>query len=196
MNDYENSENQDLTDQQDLKEQTEKATNELTTYIDIGKKDKQSKIFNKQDKDVYKTLIQFYIINRQWVKKWKDYVKFQSYKSRQKFPYYYNQVKTTPPPIDPKLHPGPIDNQSLLVPFNEFLNDGDENNPENQVIKGDLNEREHLKIISKDRWQLFFESYGGGPTIIKQQISEGTGYQTRKVVELYDRKVRILSYLA
>jgi hypothetical protein len=76
--------------------------------------------------------------------------------------------------------------------MNEFLNDGDEGNFENQVIKNDLNEREHLKIISKERWDLLLNSYGGGPEIIKQQISEGSGYQTRKVVELYDRKVWLL----
>jgi hypothetical protein len=53
MNDYENSDTQDQSiDQQELQRVTEKATNELTSYIEIGKKDKQGKIFNKQDKHV------------------------------------------------------------------------------------------------------------------------------------------------
>jgi hypothetical protein len=57
MNDYENTDTQDLstTDQQEIKQLTEKATRELNSYIEIGKKDKQAKIFNKQNKEVKKS---------------------------------------------------------------------------------------------------------------------------------------------
>jgi hypothetical protein len=76
-----------------------------------------------------------------------------------------------------------------LVNITDFLNDGDASKVENQVISRELNEKEHFKIISKERWEMLVEGYGGGPAIAKPEITEGSGYNSRKVVEVYYRKV-------
>ena len=88
--------------------------------------------------------------------------------------------------------PGPIDNSVLLVPFNEFLNDGDEKNPENQVIRHDINQREDIKIVSKQIWSFFYDKYGGGSEIKKSSIEEKQRYSNipKKIIEIYDRKVK------
>jgi hypothetical protein len=88
--------------------------------------------------------------------------------------------------------PGPIDNSTLLVPINEFLNDGDANNPENQVIRHDINQREEIKLVNKQIWEFFYDKYGGGPEIKKGTIEEKQRYSNipKKIIELYYRKVK------
>jgi hypothetical protein len=77
--------------------------------------------------------------------------------------------------------------------MNEFLNDGDVNNPENHVIRHDLNQREEVKIVNKQIWDFFNEKYGGGPEIRKQAIDEKQRYSNipKKIIEIYYRKVKI-----
>ncbi len=72
----------------------------------------------------------------------------------------------------------------------EFLNDGNKDNPENQVIKHDINQREEVKIVNKAIWDFFHSKYGGGPEIKKGSIEEKGRYNgSKKIVELYYRKV-------
>ena len=75
----------------------------------------------------------------------------------------------------------------------EFLNDGNQNNPENRVIKHDINQREEVKIVNKALWDFFHSKYGGGPEIIKGTIEEKGRYNgtSKKMIELYYRKVKI-----
>ena len=82
--------------------------------------------------------------------------------------------------------------------LNEFLNDGDESNPENQVIRHEINQREEVKIVNKVIWEFFHEKYGGGPEIKKGTIEEKSRYSvSKKMIELYYRKVYfILIYIS
>jgi hypothetical protein len=91
------------------------------------------------------------------------------------------------------LKPGEIDNKNLLVPLEEFLNDGNKNDPENMVVRHDINQRDEVKIVNKAIWEFFLNKYGGGPEIKKGTIEEKGRYSssTKKIIELYYRKVRI-----
>ena len=100
---------------------------------------------------------------------------------------------------DPKLEcaPGAIENRDLLVPLDRFLNDGDAQNPENLVIRHDINQREQVKIVNKAIWDLFIAKYGGGPEIKKFSIEEKTRSAiTKKIIEIYFNKVINNIYLS
>ena len=88
-------------------------------------------------------------------------------------------------------HPGEISNSGLLVPLEDFLNDGDKSNPENLVIRLEINQRLEVKIVNKEIWDYFHSKYGGGPVIQKGSIEEKTKYSNsaKKIVELYYKKV-------
>ena len=80
----------------------------------------------------------------------------------------------------------------MLIPLTEFINDGNHSNVENQVINDEFNQREHIKILGKERWDLLFRLYGGGPEIKKKTIQEGNGYTSRNIVEIYYKSINII----
>jgi len=127
------------------------------------------------------------------LKKWKEYINYAYIKKNIQYSYYYSQSnnKKYEPNLDAK--PGEIDNRPLIVPMEEFLNYGNQNNPENRVIKHDINQREEVKIVNKALWDFFHSKYGGGPEIIKGTIEEKGRYNgtSKKMIELYYRKVKI-----
>jgi hypothetical protein len=125
------------------------------------------------------------------LKKWKEYVNYAFIKKNIQYSYYYSQNNNKKYEPNLEAKPGEIDNRHLLVPMGEFLNDGDVNNPENHVIKHDINQREEIKIVNKAIWNFFYSKYGGGPEIKKGTIEEKARYTVtaKKMIELYYRKV-------
>ena len=107
------------------------------------------------------------------------------------YSFYYSQYNKIAYSVKLEAFPGPIDNSPLLVPSNEFLNDGDPNNPENQVIRHDIDQRQEVKIVNKKIWEFFKDKYGGGPEIKKPSIEEKQRYSNvpKKIIEIFYRKV-------
>jgi hypothetical protein len=107
------------------------------------------------------------------------------------YSYYYSQYSNKKYEVKLENHPGEIDNSKLLIPLTNFLNDGDENNPENFVIKHDISLKDDVKIVNKAIWDFFHLKYGGGPVIKKGTIEEKSRYTTipKKIVEIFYRKV-------
>ena len=106
------------------------------------------------------------------MKEWKKYVNYYRFiKVKQCSDLLYDKYK-------PSYFnfPGPITNKDLLVPLNEFLNDGDPDNPENEIIKDGLKLDEDFRIVNKDIWDLFYNMYGGGPLVSQKRITFKSNY--------------------
>lgn len=125
------------------------------------------------------------------MKKWKEYVNYSHIKKSIHYSYYYNNLNNKPYEPDLSKKPGEIENSELLVPLNEFINDGDSLNQENMVIRHDINQREKIKIVNKTIWEFLQGKYKGGPEIIKGTIEEKSNYASysKKIIELYHKKV-------
>jgi len=136
-----------------------------------------------------------YVMNKQWLKKWKEYVNYRSVKQNIQYSYYYSQYNKTKNETKEGVHPGPIDNENLLVPLSEFLNNGDTTNPENVVIRHDVDQKEDVKIVNKAIWDFFYSKYGGGPVIKKGAIEEKSKYSAypKKIIEIFYRKINVLA---
>jgi hypothetical protein len=161
---------------------------EAETYYNLSKEYKRQRYLGNET--------QAYVINKQWLKKWKEYVDYPTIKKNLQFSYYYsnyNNLKKGQKNTNIEK-PGPINNDYLLVPITDFLNDGDENNPENQVLRHDIDQRSDIKLTNKDIWEFFYTRYGGGPQIIKGSIEEKSryAYVTKKIIELFYRKVKLI----
>jgi hypothetical protein len=74
--------------------------------------------------------------------------------------------------------------------MDQFLNDGNPDNPENLVIPNSIDLKNDIKIIDKDVWEFFLSRYGGGPEIKKGYFKEYSGYYSDKKVEVLFRQVR------
>jgi ubiquitin C-terminal hydrolase len=131
-----------------------------------------------------------YVINRKWLKSWKEYVNYSYMKRKNQQNLYYIRYSTQSTEFTPdeSKKPGPIDNWRILVPLSEFLNDGDLSEQTNLVVRHDLSQREDIKIVNKQIWEFFYSKYGGGPEIIKPWIKEGY----KNIVELFYRKVTVM----
>ncbi len=87
-------------------------------------------------------------------------------------------------------HPGKIENERLLVPLEEFYNDGNPDNPENIVIRNDIDQKTDYRLVNEEIWNFFHQRYGGGPKIIRYSIEEKTKYNySKKIIEVFYRKV-------
>jgi hypothetical protein len=82
--------------------------------------------------------------------------------------------------------PGPINNNTLLVPLSEFYNDNDESNPENFVLKIDQKRKVDYEIISEKLWNFFYEKYGGGPIIKRIFSNDIIGINRINSASLFD----------
>lgn len=126
-----------------------------------------------------------------WLKKWKEYVDYAYVKKNLQFSQYYSHYSNLK--YQPKLDqvPTKIDNTPLLVPMDSFLNDGDDQNPENIVIKHNINQREQVKIVNKEIWEFFQKKYEGGPVILRGAIEEKSRYSSisKKIIEVYYNRV-------
>ena len=105
---------------------------------------------SKQKRSSYSTKEEFmYIINRNWLAKWKKYVDYQYIKENSKSYYHSHSFNRKEYQCDQDSFPGVIDNEFLIVPFNEFLNDGDNSNIYNYVIRHNVDQKRDIKILNK-----------------------------------------------
>lgn len=161
----------------------ERLKEEALTYCNLSK-EYNNESYYREEKEAY-------ILSEEWVEKWKEYVDYETIKKMQYS--HYNQRKSIHK-VKPEAHPGKITNSTLLVPLNEFYNDGDPNNRENQVIRHDVNQYKEIKIVNEKIWKFFHERYGGGPEIIKPSIEEETRYSVRKIIEIFYKKVTFINF--
>jgi len=133
-----------------------------------------------------------YVMNRRWIKKWKSYVNYAYVKRKHQFSFYSGPSSNFEPNLDD--HPGAITNSIILVPLGSFLHDGDTANPENQVVRSDLDQRNDIRLVNRPIWEFFLKKYGGGPEIIKTQMEEKSknSNYTKKAIEVFFRKVHFL----
>jgi len=149
------------------KEIVEELINETKFYRKIKEEEKLKKLENQ----IYEGYLptegkktrEAYLLEKNFLIKWKKYVNYRFLKNSHFLNYDINNFKFS-------HHPGPISNNILLVSFYEFYNDRDESNPENIVIKNDVKRKEDYEIISEKLWNFFNLKYGGGP-IIKRFFS-------------------------
>jgi len=129
------------------------------------------------------------VINRRWIREWKTYVNYTHVKRKLQYSFYGSSVEYEPSYTN---FPGPVANEKILVPFTDFLNDGDPTNPDNIVVKNELDMQNDLRLVNKAMWEFFQKKYGGGPTVLKGQMEEKSKHSTysRKVIEVMFRKVR------
>ncbi len=165
----------------ELIELSGKLKEEAQEYYSLSKEYRRTRLLRDKSDN--------FLLNRNWHTKWKKYVDYVSIKETQKSFYSYSSYNKREHKIDPESHPGEIDNNFLLYPLDEFLNDGDPNNDENFVVRHDLDVKRDLKIVNKNIWQFFFTRYGGGPQIEKPLIENDSSYSSSKVVEVFLRKV-------
>lgn len=130
--------------------------------------------------------IKAYIIDRKWVRKWKDFVDYNQVKFS-----FHLEGKYEP---KPNSFPGPISNLNIITPMEKFLNDGDTTNPDNLVIRNGLDLRSDVRLINKSMWEFFVKLYGGGPEVIKKVIEDkSSSYSySSKVIEVFFRKLNII----
>ena len=140
-----------------IKNLQDKCINELKQYYSI--KDRIGKHWIDRSKEIH-------IINKEWVKKWKEYVnKYYLTNKYNLHPTGFNKGGELPSKTFLiKNSPGPINNQELLLKINDFYNDGDINNKDNVVINSEINYKQ-IKYISDEIWNFFIEKYGGSPEI-------------------------------
>lgn len=168
----------------------EKEINEISIKLRLEAQEfyKLAKEFKRAN--LLKESSENFLLNRLWLTKWKKYVDYKTIKEQSQNYYSYSNFNRRVHKIDPDYFPGEIDNNFLLVPLTEFLNDGDENNPENQVVRHNIDIKNELKIINKRIWQFFQERYGGGPSIEKPFIVDtNRSYSSNRVIEVFYRKV-------
>lgn len=177
------------TPQDTPKEKTleQKLQEEATEYYNMAKEYRRDR-YMKEETEAY-------VMSKQWLKKWKEYVNYGFIKRNIQYSYYYSQYSNKKYEIKAESKPTEIDNKKLLVPLDSFLNDGDINNPENVVIRHDINQKLEVKIVNKAIWDFFQRRYGGGPEIKKGTIEEQTRYSTipKKIIEIFYRKFSFLS---
>ena len=132
-------------------------------------------------------------MDRQWIKKWKEYSDYTTIKRKMKYSYYYtNNTTISKYEIKKESFPGPISNSRILVPLDSFVNNGEKNDESNKIIRTDLEQRRDIRIVNKKIWEFFFQKYGGGPIIERGWINEGNQYSSRKIVEVYHRKIEFV----
>lgn len=167
----------------------EQLKEEASQLYNLAKDYRRERYMSNEEKEAF-------VLNKLWYKKWKEYVSYADIKKSLLHSYYYNHYKTNK--YEPKIdsHPGPINNNYVLVPLNEFLNDGDPSNPENTVVRHDIDQKQEIKLVNKLIWEFFYNKYGGGPEILKKSIAEKSKYSTipKKIIELYYRKVNFFIY--
>ena len=110
----------------------------------------------------------YYAINKKWLDKWKDKVNYKKNcsKIKNKKKNIYSLIEITN--LNKDLQK--INNKEILIDINSFLNDGDENNIENMIIK-----ENSYELISKELWESF-KDYGFdielNYKIINQKLSD------------------------
>ena len=87
-----------------------------------------------------------------WEKAWKSFVGLY---------YFDKQIASFKFDLSKKVPPGPINEDILKNQDQFYCMKGKEEGMYDIVLKDQLNERVHYKIIHKDKWDFFYSRYGG-----------------------------------
>lgn len=133
------------------------------------------------------------IVSRDWIQKWKIYSSYDAYKSKKH--QKRGSVENADKSERPKVHPGPIDNTSIIMPLDEFFNDGDADKRENMILKEEVSARnKKIKRISVDSWNFLFKIYGGGPAITKDIVDYKTKSKKERIVLLFEKQIQLVVF--
>jgi len=83
--------------------------------------------------------------------------------------------------LDP---PGSITNTHIIIPLNEFINDGVINNKDNIILKQGLSFASDVRIISKDMWEFLYNHYGSD-TVVNINLDKNEKVSNLAVEALY-----------
>ena len=103
-----------------------------------------------------------YLISRKWLKSWKKYINKEYFDEKEKL-----KIKS-------------------------FYNDGDEENPENFIIKPDLNMKKDIKMIHEDLWDFFHERYKGGPKLCYKQETPQKDNNDKALFQMGKTEIKII----
>jgi hypothetical protein len=161
---------------------------EATKYYNFAKEARRER-YMKEESEAY-------VINKLWLNKWKEYVNYVYVKKNLQYSFYYTQYNKQAYEVKDDSHPGQINNNYLLVPLNEFLNYGDPTNPNNQIIRHNIEQKKEVKLINKAMWDMFNDKYGSDVAIRKEAIQKKAKYSSsmQKVIEIYNRKVKKVNF--
>jgi hypothetical protein len=91
----------------------------------------------------------------------------------------YEVEKNKPPPE--------INNHNLIYNIEEFFNDRNKKNPDNFIVRHNIDQQKKIKLIKEDVWNFFYKIYGGGPLIqvpiMEERIKNSN--TIKRYVELY-----------
>mmetsp|Transcript_33865 Transcript_33865/g.24900 ORF Transcript_33865/g.24900 Transcript_33865/m.24900 type:complete len:176 (+) Transcript_33865:250-777(+) len=90
------------------------------------------------------------------MKKWKLHVSYKKVKrgyNSSQLHYSADHIKHT--------HPGQINNEPLLKPFDKYWREDNNQDPTNFVVRSKIREGYDYKLLPKDCWEPLVEKYGG-----------------------------------
>ena len=165
---------------------------EVQEYYRIARDNRMQRYRSNQDNQVKKELKQVYVIEKNFLRRWKHYINYQETKRDIQLSNYNYNFKKNVVYYNPKFHPGEINNSSLLISRDSYYNDGDDEDVENFVMKNDLCQKQDFKFINLDLWNFFHSKYKGGPVLKKLNVEEGTksSFSSRKFIEIFYKKVK------
>ena len=112
------------------------------------------------------------------MKKWKGYVGLHNL-DRGMEPTGYEKSK--------REHPGSINEDILKVPEDFYCAKEKEAGEFDIVLRDQLSERLHYKLINYDHWEFFYSRYGGVP--LMRKLYKASEYSTWYRAEVYYQEV-------
>ena len=144
-------------------------------------KEFKKEILNNKNQEVY-------ILNKAWLKKWKNYINYNEIKLAFRYNLKRNdKVETNEDENEKHPYPGCINNFQILLPMTEYFNDGDRDNNDNLVVNPEINVKQNLKIVNEKIWTYFYNKYGGGPAIKTRYVKKTNSDEEE--VEIFKDKV-------
>lgn len=113
---------------------------------------------NKSDRDRFESGSSAFLLNKEWLKKYKLYILYKDIKRNNK-----------PPAPEVNIHPGPIDNEEQLCerddPEKYLKGTGKvEQFPSDvldKFVREDIRERYQFKVVNQELWEFLHSRYGG-----------------------------------
>ena len=125
----------------------------------------------------------WFILSIDWVKKWKTYVYFD----------YLEDPKPLQIPKEQRVHPGKLDNSSILMqldPKAYFIEEMKTKLWQNNQLKPSLKEEEDYMIVDQDIFQVIQDKYGieKNHEIVRYGIAVN---EEEAIVEVYFRPIAL-----
>ena len=166
---------------------------EIKNFYNIYDECSQLKLFFNRFSSINDN--EYYIISKNWLRKWKNIVSY--YNIIKLRAYNYEDISKI---INERINIPKIENEKLIIQFDNFLNDGDKKNPDNYILN--IDEKNNIELFNKQIWDLFYSHYNCD-YIIKRNSSKNDilslNYEKKKyrLNFIYkDKKKESLIYLA